>query len=322
MNVVLDGQSSQFYFLNAGVPQGSVLRSTLFLIYINDLPDNILSSFIDIFADDSTIYSFSTPTQSIDSIAQNLSSDLASVMTRGEKWLVVFNATKTKSASFHHHRHSLLLCFINEWCWSCWVWLTRSPFWLDTFIRSKVGTPILRELRKMPPKWLDPFIYPEIFYLLPSYIYTRVKSVLLWNIVVIYGLVLSIILFLLLTPSNIASQDWLVLNFTQPSNLSLIVVTLLAFLSSTVTFMRNGQPNFTRSFHHFMFFVVKLVTPMTAQNKSSSYKSLNLTTNFTKLTLFPAQLKLWNSLPPEAFTDEYIINKFKSNANRFLLTLI
>ena len=104
MNVVLDGQSSQFYSLNADVPQGSVLGPTLFLFYINDLPDNILRSFINIFDDDSIIYSFWTPTQSIDSIAQNLSSDLASVVTRGEKWLVAFNATKTKSVSFHHHR--------------------------------------------------------------------------------------------------------------------------------------------------------------------------------------------------------------------------
>ena len=104
MKVVLDGQSSEFFSLNAGVPQGSVLGPTLFLIYINDLPDNILSSFIDIFADDSTIYSSSTPTQSLDSITQNLSSDLAFVVTWGEKWLVVFNATKTKSVSFHHHR--------------------------------------------------------------------------------------------------------------------------------------------------------------------------------------------------------------------------
>ena len=104
MKVVLDGQSSDLYFLNAGVPQGSVLGPTLFLIFINDLPDDILSSFVDIFADDSTVYSSSSPTSDLASLTNNLNADLSSVAKWGEKWLVTFNATKTKSVSFHHHR--------------------------------------------------------------------------------------------------------------------------------------------------------------------------------------------------------------------------
>ena len=54
LRVVLDGKFSQEYTANAGVPQGS----TLFLIYINDLPDDVICNTA-IYADD-TIYAGDT----------------------------------------------------------------------------------------------------------------------------------------------------------------------------------------------------------------------------------------------------------------------
>ena len=54
--MVLDEKSSQEYPVNAGVPQGSILDSTLFLLYINDLPDNIICN-IAIYADNTALYS-------------------------------------------------------------------------------------------------------------------------------------------------------------------------------------------------------------------------------------------------------------------------
>ena len=54
LQVVLDGSSSQEYPINAGVPQGFIVP-TLFLLYINDLPDDVICK-IGVYAD-TTLYS-------------------------------------------------------------------------------------------------------------------------------------------------------------------------------------------------------------------------------------------------------------------------
>ena len=53
--VVLDAKASDSCRVSSGVPQGSVLVPTLFLLYINDIRDNI-SSDIRLFADDTLLY--------------------------------------------------------------------------------------------------------------------------------------------------------------------------------------------------------------------------------------------------------------------------
>ena len=54
--MVLDGKPSQEYSVNAGLPQGSILGPTPFLLYIHDLPDDVLCN-INTYADDTTLYS-------------------------------------------------------------------------------------------------------------------------------------------------------------------------------------------------------------------------------------------------------------------------
>ena len=54
--MVLEGKSSQEYPVNVGVPEGSILGPKLFLLYITDLPDDVICD-ITIYADDTTVYS-------------------------------------------------------------------------------------------------------------------------------------------------------------------------------------------------------------------------------------------------------------------------
>ena len=56
VRVVLDGKTSQEYPVNSGVPQGSILGPTFFLLYINDLADDVICDIV-IYADDTTLYS-------------------------------------------------------------------------------------------------------------------------------------------------------------------------------------------------------------------------------------------------------------------------
>ena len=55
LGVVVVGKSSQEYPVIAGVPQGSILAPTLFLLYINNLSDDVICE-IAIYADDATLF--------------------------------------------------------------------------------------------------------------------------------------------------------------------------------------------------------------------------------------------------------------------------
>ena len=96
--MVLDEKSSQEDPVNAGVPQGSILGPTLFLLYINDLPDGVICD-INIYAHNTTLYSKCDQASDLwqqHELASELESDLGDTVDWGNKWLVDFNVGKTQ----------------------------------------------------------------------------------------------------------------------------------------------------------------------------------------------------------------------------------
>ena len=81
---------------SAGVPQGSVLGPLLFLIYVNDIADNLIS-LTRLFADDTSL---SYSSQSPYTIEDILNSDLELLSEWSKTWLIKFNPQKTKALIF------------------------------------------------------------------------------------------------------------------------------------------------------------------------------------------------------------------------------
>ena len=97
--MVLDRKSSQEHPVNGGVPQASILGPTLFLLYINDLRDNVICN-LAIYADDTICSKCDQASDLWQKLASELESDLQDTVDWGKKWLVDFNAGKTQLVSF------------------------------------------------------------------------------------------------------------------------------------------------------------------------------------------------------------------------------
>ena len=91
--VVIPGASSNRAYIQAGVPQGSILGPLLFLVYINDIVNDIESQ-INLFADDTSLC---IVVDSPDDAAMLLQRDVDKISIWANTWLVKFNPLKSES---------------------------------------------------------------------------------------------------------------------------------------------------------------------------------------------------------------------------------
>ena len=87
--VIINGTNSRWDEVSSGVPQGTVLGPLLFLLYINDITDNLQSE-IRLFADDCILY------RVVDNLTdcETLQKDINQLADWGQKWQMQFNASK------------------------------------------------------------------------------------------------------------------------------------------------------------------------------------------------------------------------------------
>ena len=94
--VVMNGSESEWSDVTSGIPQGSVLGPTLFLVYINDMPD-VINAIIKLFADDAKVYN--RVKQNEQPAENHVQSSLNRGVNWSNTWLMRFNFTKC------HHMH-------------------------------------------------------------------------------------------------------------------------------------------------------------------------------------------------------------------------
>ena len=92
--VVLNGQCSSWVDIQAGVPQGSILGTLLFLIYVNDLPDGLKNQ-CKLFGDDTSLFSV---VHDISTSASDINCDLTLISNWAFQWKMSFNPDKSKQA--------------------------------------------------------------------------------------------------------------------------------------------------------------------------------------------------------------------------------
>ena len=98
--VSIHGAVSDLLPVTSGVPQGSILRPLLFLIFVNDLPTNVTPSRVLLFADDVKI---AFPISCLDNCNQ-LQGDITKLLEWSNLWELHFIEKKCRVMHLHFRK--------------------------------------------------------------------------------------------------------------------------------------------------------------------------------------------------------------------------